>query len=318
VIGWYLLGFAVAVTAAAVRCLPHAGWVYRAPRLGIAAWNAALVSVSLAIAAALASMLVPMGHSRPAVCTAFVWCVQALRGGYGTAARLVADLLVAVVAVVALRAAVAVARGMRAAAIRRRAHHDLLSVAGRRVPDLDATVIDHPQPAAYLLGGVRRRVVVTSGALEQLSESQLKAVVAHERAHAAGRHQILLDAARLLAQAFPRLALFAVARRQVGRLVELRADEVAATGHPRIDLARALVTLATPVGAGSAVPAGAVAASGGDATERLHRILTPPAPLPPVARLTVGLAAVVLPAVPLALLAVGQIWPAVTGCPWLG
>jgi hypothetical protein len=42
-------------------------------------------------------------------------------------------------------------------------------------------------------------VVVTTGALQVLPAERVAAVLDHERAHAAGHHQLLTDVARLLA-----------------------------------------------------------------------------------------------------------------------
>ncbi|WP_238006399.1 M48 family metalloprotease [Dactylosporangium sp. AC04546] len=65
-------------------------------------------------------------------------------------------------------------------------------------------------------------MVVTSGALRKLSADELRAVMAHERAHGSGRHYWMLRAARMLHRAFPRVPLFRLAEDQVYRLVELR------------------------------------------------------------------------------------------------
>jgi len=247
------------------------------------------------------------------------WCVQAARGGYGAAGRLA----MAVVAVVGLglaaRLAVTAVRMARAASARRRRHLQILTLAGRASPQLGATVIEHPRPAAYVLGGRGRPVVVSTGALHALTGPELAAVLAHERAHAAGRHDLLLDGVRLLENAFPTVSLFATARTELARLVELRADEVATAGHAPISLAGALVSMATAgstTGAVSApVPAGAVAATGGDAFERLTRLLSPPAPLSRAQRMAVAAAVTALALVPVVFVVAAQFVPLLSACP---
>ena len=153
--------------------------------------------------------------------------------------------------------------------------------------------------------------MVTSGALARLPEPELAAVLAHERAHAAGRHHRLCAVAGVLRHAYPRVPVFTQAHTQVARLVELCADEVAARAQSPLVLARALVTMAeaaaTPGGlvaeptnpgglvaeatnqggvmaeatnpgglvAEAANPGGVLAAAGGDTAERITRLLQP-------------------------------------------
>ena len=114
----------------------------------------------------------------------------------------------------------------------------------------------------------------------------------------------------LLQRAFPRVELFAVARRQIARLVEMRADQVAATGRAPLDLARALVTMAIS----TAAPSGALAATGGDAVERVHRMLRPPAPLHRGVRAGLLAAMAVVALLPLAATALAWAEPVLATC----
>jgi hypothetical protein len=111
------------------------------------------------------------------------------------------------------------------------------------------------------------------------------------------------------------MALFAVARVQLCRLVEIRADEVATGGHAPISLARALVAMATANATNEPAPAGAVAATGGDAAERLHRLLTPPAPLRRAHRAALAVGIAVLAAAPTVGLLTAQLFPVLGMCP---
>ena len=86
---------------------------------------------------------------------------------------------------------------------------------------MDATVVDNPDCVVYLIPGRPRQIVVTTGALARLSREELAAVLAHERAHARGRHHLALAMAVLLCRAFPTVNVFRQAERQVRRLVEL-------------------------------------------------------------------------------------------------
>ena len=315
----HLLLFAAAVSVSAPRALARAGWMYRSPRLGIAAWYAVLGAVLTAVAGAVLAVVAPRRAGDASVCVAWRWCVQAAGGGYGLAGRGAVAVVMLVGLALAGRLLVTGLGLARAASTRRRLHVRMLTVAGRAAPELGATVVDDPRPAAYVVAGRARRVVVTSGALQRLRGDEVAAVLAHERAHATGRHDLLLDGMRLLARAFPRMALFAVARAQLCRLVELRADEVAVVGHAPISLARALVAMAVATAADEASPAlaGAVAATGGDAAERLHRLLTPPAPLLRLekAALAAGIGVVALS--PAAVLLAAQAFPVLGMCPTL-
>jgi Zn-dependent protease with chaperone function len=321
VIGIYLLLFAMAVSVFAPRALVRAGWVYRSPRLGIAAWYAVLTAVVSAVAGAVLAVVAPWQAADAPICMAWRWCLQAAHGGHSLPGRSVVAVVLLVGFALATRLVVTGVRLVRAGAARRRMHVQMLTVAGRAAPELGATVVGNPKPAAYVVAGHGRQVVVTTGALEQLRGDEVAAVLAHERAHAAGRHDLLLDGVRLLAQAFPRVALFPVARDQLCRLVEMRADEVATVRHAPLSLARALVTMATAnagnEGSAGAVLAGAVAATGGDAAERLDRLLTPPAPLSRLQGAVVVAGIGVLALTPAAVLLAAQVFPVLAMCPTL-
>jgi Zn-dependent protease with chaperone function len=61
-----------------------------------------------------------------------------------------------------------------------------------------------------------------------LDPEQLTAVLAHERAHLAGRHHLLLAITRSLAAVAPFVPIFARGTGEVARLAEMRADDAAA------------------------------------------------------------------------------------------
>ena len=143
----------------------------------------------------------------------------------------------------------------------------------RAAEPLGATLVDHPQPAAYCVAGPQPTVVVTTGALQALDSAQLDAVLAHERAHLAGRHHRLVAMATIARQVLPFLPLMRDADEQVTRLAELHADDTALRSSDPGPLATALVILATP-----AAPAAGLAAAATDAVGRIHRLLGPAEP----------------------------------------
>ena len=140
-----------------------------------------------------------------------------------------------------------------------------------------AFVLDATRPAAYCVPGRPPAIVLTTGALAVLDPEQLTAVLAHERAHLAGRHHLLLAVTRSLAAVAPAVPLFARGSGEVTRLAEMRADDVAARHGARRTLLAALLTM----GADAAVvqaPAAWLAATGGVVAARVRRLADPPAP----------------------------------------
>lgn len=270
-----LLVCAVAVAGAAPRVLVRARWVVRAPVLGIVAWCTALLAVIVCVVAAMFCLVGWWPAGGAAACRLWQLCVDASTGRFGVAGELPA--LVGAVIGVAVLGRLGVGAAAVAGAVRQRRQLRRLAIHGAGAVPQDVGVVPCPEPAAFMVGGWRRQIVVTSGALDVLSGEQLAAVIAHERAHVAGRHDLLLVALRWMELALPRVSLFRTARLQVARLVELRADDVAAAGHDPIHLARALVTVAES--AADRVPAGALGMAGGDALERLDRLMAPPARL---------------------------------------
>lgn len=210
---------------------------------------------------------------------------QAVPGGRAIA---VAGLLAAVAVV--LRAAGCVACELHRGQCDRRDHAAL--VAGRPGGEPDVAIVDHDGPAVYCLPGGQYQIVVSAGALAALTPEQLRAVLAHERAHLRRRHHVILALATALARAFPPVPLLSQAPPQLAVLAEMAADDAAVRRHRRDDLAAALVALATA----GARPA-TLAASGPEAVVRLQRILTPQQqPRIGLARLT-AIAGLIPPAV---------------------
>jgi Zn-dependent protease with chaperone function len=156
----------------------------------------------------------------------------------------------------------------------RRRHRLLLGLAGRRDERLGVVIVDHATATAYCVPGPAGEVVLTSGAIAALGDRELAAVLAHERAHLRGRHHLVVAATKVVRLAFPFIPAFRWAHAEVGRLVELLADDAAARRHGRTALADALVTLAGQGGV-PATPPAALGASGSTVTARVNRLLDP-------------------------------------------
>jgi Zn-dependent protease with chaperone function len=248
-------------------------------RLGLAAWLTAMASALASAGAAVALLAGAAIAGLPRLayavcrsvagraCTPVVYRSAAFEVPLGVAA-IVATLTAAVLAW-------RYGRALLRAGRRTRAHAEAARITGRRLPVKGGgatVVLDAPQPAAYCVPGRPAAIVLTSGALGVLDRDQLGAVLAHEQAHLAGRHHLLISLSRGLAAGFPGVPLFTRGPAEVARLAELCADDAAArrTGRP------ALVAALLAMGTGAAVPAPALAVTSGVVTARVHRLLDPP------------------------------------------
>ena len=108
--------------------------------------------------------------------------------------------------------------------------------------DGELVVISDRRPVAFAAPGRPGRIVVTDSMLAALTAAQRRVVLAHERAHLAGRHSTALTVARLAAAANP---LLIPVERAVGYLCEREADEQAARAvGDRVLVAEALTAAA--------------------------------------------------------------------------
>ncbi|MBV9793911.1 MAG: M56 family metallopeptidase [Actinobacteria bacterium] len=264
-----LLVYAMSAALAGAHWLPQATWAPRAPRAAIATWQAATLSIVASVLAAGVILAVPC---LPCSLTpaAFHTCLMAMWAQHWMPEGILTTGFGALLVVTVLGRIAWCLGAALAGAHRRRVRHDeVLTVIARPGPD-GVQVIDDDQPAVYCLPG-RRRIVLTTGALRCLKGRQLEAVVAHERAHLAGRHHLLVAFAGALQHAFPVVPFFALAATQVGDLVEVAADDVATRRENRLTLAGALLAVAA-----AGAPAGALGAGGTAAAERIRRLIEPP------------------------------------------
>ncbi len=267
-----LLVYAVAMASAGTRWLPRASWPLRTPRTGIAAWQAATLSVATSAIAAGLILAVPCIRfsTAPASLRA---CLSLMRDQYATLPGAIAGISGSMLALGVLgRITWCAVAAMTSARRRRAGHDDALTLIARPAPIPEVSIIDDDRPAVYCVPG-RRRIVMTSGALRCLDSRQLDAVLAHERAHLAERHHLVLTSAAALTRAFPAIRFFAAAALQVSDLVEAAADDAAVRRQHRLTLAGALLAVAA-----AGVPAGALGAGGTTVARRIQRLIDPPHP----------------------------------------
>ena len=291
------------MTAAVVLfCYPAAvGWLApaplarltasgAAPRLAIAAWLAAIGSVLLTALAAISVLIRDTVTGWPGFARNFCQTVSDSNCPPQVYRSALFELSLAAATVLVLSVAVFVtwrfARRFRRVRRRTQAHGEAARITGKRftgqpIPAYaTAVVLSADRPAVYCVPGRPATIVLTTGALSILGPAELRAVLAHERAHLTGRHHLLTGLSGCL---LPIVPVFKRGAAEIARLVELRADDVAARHGDRTTLARALVTMAT--GAAFPVPSRALAATGhapvghadvstGAVTARLHRLLS--------------------------------------------
>lgn len=294
-----LLGYALLLGTACVAVLRRAGWVDRAPRLAIVAWQAVSVSAVLAVVFGGVALMMPTLQLSSGLAGLLAACVEAVQAQYATPGGAVVSVIgVAVALGVLARCVYCLVRTFATGAAARRRQHRVLALLGRRHRWPDVTLLEHGQPVVYCVAGRPHRIVLTTGADRVLDEAQLAAVLAHERAHLRGRHHLAIGAASALARAFSWVGLFRHARDEIARLVELLADDAARGPQQRLVLAEAMLALAA-----QAPPAGALAARGSVAAGRVRRLIGGHRPLGAArTALTAAVAAAVL-AFPAAVLA---------------
>lgn len=110
--------------------------------------------------------------------------------------------------------------------------------------DTRPLVIAHARPTAYCLPGAQQRVVLSSAALARLGPEELRALLAHERAHLRARHDLILEFFTVLHHAVPEPVRCPAALAEVQLLVEALADRSAMRRTGAAPLAHALVTVA--------------------------------------------------------------------------
>ncbi|AGB23581.1 Zn-dependent protease with chaperone function [Mycobacterium sp. JS623] len=254
--------------------LARASWPQRAPRAAIVLWQSiALAAVLSAFSAGIAiasRLFVPGPDGRP---TATVSSEIDALGWPLWGALLIVFALTLVIGARLTYAVLQVAIATR----RRRAHHrmmvDLLDMSHESNPPQVCTkasglrILDVRQPLAYCLPGVRSRVVVSEGTLKSLSDSEIDAILTHERAHLRARHDLVLEMFTAVHAAFPRFVRSGNALDAVRLLIEMLADDAAVRAAGPTPLARALVACAS-----GRTPSGALAVGGPTTLLRVRRL----------------------------------------------
>lgn len=312
-----MIGAALALGALALALawpvpilLERARWTRRAPATALLLWQAIALAGGLSMIGALLTFgLAPFGahlvdaalglvaaiaENRPLSAAdlphLFALCGAALLGGH-----------------LLLNLGLTIVRTER----QRRRHAHLVQLLSTPMPDRPRTrVLDNAVPVAYCLpSGVHSVTVFSAGLLRLLGERELRAVVEHERAHVAQRHDVVLVAFRAWHASLPWFPIANRAQREVGALVEMLADDRARRHVDDETLATAIALVAGAPDAATAEPGDVTAAprarwaevaSPDQVRDRVRRLLirTPALGAPTRAAVLVGaLALLVVPTV---------------------
>jgi Zn-dependent protease with chaperone function len=305
-----LLVYAVVTAAVAPTVLGRATWLTRSPVLGVMAWQAALAGVLSALVLLLVVAVLPTSALSFDLNHVVHACVVRLTELYRQGNLGLAQILAAAVGVstVARLGWVLLAQ-LREIRRQRSEQRLLLDLLAEPEPD-GALLLPAEVPVAYCVPGGGGRIVLTTAADRALSPEERVAVVAHERAHLRGRHDLVLLGANVAAAAAPWIPFFRHAQRSLARYVEMLADDAAARLSGRAPVAGALL------GLGPTRTSGVLAASGTATAERVRRLLDEdPRVVGPARQLALGGIAIVAAGLPMLVVTAPVLASAVGLCP---
>ncbi|MDP9843078.1 M56 family metallopeptidase [Streptosporangium lutulentum] len=254
----------------AAERLAGADWTRRCPRAALVMWQAiGLAGGTGAIGVGLVAAVAPLAAVFPHGAHTLIRQILDGRGLDGLGPAHIAALVwsVSLIGWLSLHTVRIAVRTVRAQSRQRL----LVDVTADLGVIHGAYVLPGARPMAYCIPGRRARIVLSAGTLELLGAEELEAVLSHERAHATGRHDLLLLPFLALAHAFPWLPAATTARQVVPVLLEMLADDQARRAHGDLPLARALVRMAAPVTGPTAV--GSLALADTAVVDRVERLL---------------------------------------------
>lgn len=135
-------------------------------------------------------------------------------------------------------------------------------------------LLRHPYPMAYFVPGDGGRVVLSTGAVDVLSRSELDAVIAHEVGHRNGRHGAVLIPLQVLSSFVSFLPLARHAPTTMRAYLEMLADDFSRSRGS----SEALRTALTKAALFQPPPVGALNAVDGVIDRRINRLSVDPVP----------------------------------------
>ena len=281
------------------RALARATWTHGDPMAALILWQAIGLAGGLSmIGAGLVYAVAGLGSG---VTAALIQLVRQTAAG-DPVAGMHAGQVIAFGAAIALTATLGagLAVSLRRTLVERARHRDLLVLLSDPSAELaDTRVLDHPEPVAYCLPGSRPMLVVSRGMIQQFDEEELRAVIAHERAHLDQRHDLVMLPFVAWHVALPWLPCTGAARQAVTALIEMLADDCASKTCDRAALATAIARAAAGPKLGTAL----AVATEGTVSARVARLVEPHWVLPGWVRPSVIATAFALVGVPTVILA---------------
>jgi beta-lactamase regulating signal transducer with metallopeptidase domain len=215
----------------------------RDPALVIVAWLLSMAGAALTAATGVLLLLLP-GHGGSVLALLNDCWLVIQHGSPPEVEKLTGLLGVVLLCALAVRVLVVFTRGARLRARKRQESYDVLRLAGRAEDGPpDVLWLAHATPLAFSMAGRPGVVVVTDGLNEHLRADEVAAVFAHERAHLAGRHHLLVAIVDALRVTLPFVPLFRAAPSAIRDLVELAADTAAVRTCGRAAVRTALLTV---------------------------------------------------------------------------
>jgi Zn-dependent protease with chaperone function len=287
--------------------LARAAWPSRAPGTALVLWQSIALAGGLSMIGALVTYgLIPFGNN--IIAGAFEFGAHLLAGTLPPGANFTQMFALCLAILLTGHLLLSLLLTLVRSEKQRSRHLSLINLLSAPLEGSPRTrVLDHPSPVAYCLPGTTSSVTVLSeGLLTLLNESQLRAVIAHENAHLAQQHHLVLIAFKSWHSALPWFPIANRAENAVALLVEMLADDQAR----RATDDRTLATAIAIVGSGAATDPTAPELSWANPGEiepglvgpRVARLLSPQHPLSSGARATVLLAATALLVIPTVLL----------------
>jgi Zn-dependent protease with chaperone function len=241
----------------AERLPPRAAvWLLTVVAVVLAGFSSAAVGLVVLAGAAQVPLVARLGH----------WSIGGVRHALDPGASFIAVLGVVVIVAAVVAVGRVVVRYVEALARNRTA----LRGAAR---DCELVVLPDAVPVAYALPGRPAHVIVSTGMLSALGPREQRALLAHERAHLAGRHHLITTAARIAAMVNPLLRPLHTA---VEYAVERQADEAAAREiGDRSATARAIAKAALAARHAPAAPAPLLGVTTGPVPRRIMALMSP-------------------------------------------
>jgi Zn-dependent protease with chaperone function len=249
--------------------LARAPWVTRAPRSAVALWQA--IGLGALVSGIGGGLAVAVYRYHAGFAPGVGKLTEGLIGGHPLQGLGLPDALGLTLAADLLIVLFVVFGCLTVGTIRSRDRHrrllNLLAWKSSEYPGTD--LIEDARPVAYCLPGRRPRIVISEGALRLLTRPQAHAVIEHERGHAHEHHGLVMLPMWGLRKIFAWVPYARLAPLEMGSLLEMAADDYSAKRNDPVELAEALVRMAT---SGHA-PTCALGAAGHSIPKRVDRLL---------------------------------------------